>query len=93
MIFKEYKPGDRLKVPNKHSITLDENKEPKERMEEVEVIRQYPNHVMVKNRKGMRWCVTNGELYAMECERVREAAKKRTETGKPKKSRKAVSYE
>ena len=77
MIFREYKPGDRLKVPSKHAMTLGEKeqkgtKEPKEKLEEVVVIRQYPNHVMVQNRKGTRWCVTNGELYALECERIRD---------------------
>lgn len=28
----------------------------------VEVIKQYPHHVMVKNGRGTRWCVTNAEI-------------------------------
>lgn len=29
---------------------------------QVEVIRQYPHHVLMKTEKGIRMCITNAEL-------------------------------
>lgn len=44
----------------------------KRELEEVEVIEQYPHHVLVQNDRGKRFCITNAELYGNLMQRRQE---------------------
>ena len=58
----DFKPGDKFITRDPMFVTNE--KDPNEkRMVKVEVIRQYPEFVMVKNQKGTRWCITNAEMF------------------------------
>lgn len=58
----DFKPGDKFITRDPMFVTNE--KDPNEkRMVKVEVIKQYPEFVMVKNQKGIRWCITNAEMF------------------------------
>ena len=58
----DFKPGDQLVVRNPWCVT--EERGPKEtRIVKVQVIKQYPEFLLVRKQKGTRWCITNAELY------------------------------
>jgi len=61
----DFKPGDRLRIPRRMGITTDPKDERQDRRENVRVIRQYPHHLLVENKKGVRWSITNAELYQL----------------------------
>ena len=57
-----FKGGDRIITRDPLFVTNE--KDPKERRTvEVRVIKQYPDFVLVENRYGNRWCITNAELF------------------------------
>lgn len=59
-----FKPGDRLRVRCHTGLSTDVGgEEKKTRLEEVQVIKQYPHHLLVENRWGTRWSITNTELF------------------------------
>lgn len=61
------KLGTRLKVEKKSYVTGEHSNVggKKKESEEVTVIRQYPHHVLTRNRYGVRRCVTNAEIYGI----------------------------
>lgn len=72
---KKFKPGDRMRV-EKRICTTNEHMGTqggkKREMEDVEVIGQYPHHVLVQNNKGKRYSITNAELYGIMMRRHQE---------------------
>ena len=65
MKFTGIKLGDRFQVEKRSKTSFDEERGGKKEYEEVRVIGIYPSHLMVQNRYGTRFCVTNGELYTL----------------------------
>lgn len=72
---RRFKAGERMRV-EKRICTTNEHMGTqggkKREMEEVEVIGQYPQHVLVKNDKGKRFCITNAEIYCILKQRNQE---------------------
>lgn len=88
--YRKMKPGDRLTV---YTGTCVANDNDRRRLEEVQVIKQYPHHTLVENRLGTRWSVTNAELYCEGAGSGKENMKIYGKDGKIlciKKTRKAI---
>lgn len=70
-----YKPGQKIKI--KRTELLDNGLQEK-RIAEVTVVKQYPHFVLVENSKGIRYSITNAEIYSARVKAVYG------ENGKPK---------
>ena len=57
---RTFEPGEILRM--RDPIIKLEKGAPPAKPVEVEVVKQYPHHLMVKSRKGTRWCITNAEI-------------------------------
>ena len=65
MKIREYKVGEKMRVQKKMYSTNEGERPPRKETVTVQVVKQYPHHILVKTEKGTRWCITNGELYQM----------------------------
>lgn len=63
MPIKVFVPGETLRL--RDPIVKLEPGAPPAKSVEVQVVRQFPHHVLVKSRKGTRWCVTNAEIMTV----------------------------
>ena len=68
MIIKRYEPGTKMRVQKKIYSTNEGEQKKKKEMVTVQVIKQYQHHILVATREGIRWCITNGELYQIACQ-------------------------
>lgn len=67
MQIKQYAPGTKMLVPKKIYSTNEGERATHKEIVTVQVVKQYPHHILVETRKGIRCCITNGELYQMAC--------------------------
>ena len=65
MKIREYKAGEKMRVQKKIYSTNEGKRGAGKETVTVQVVKQYPHHILVKTEKGTRWCITNGELYQM----------------------------
>ncbi len=60
---KVFIPGEKLRL--RDPIEKPEQGAPPAKPVEVQVVRQFPHHVLVKSVKGTRWCITNAEIMTV----------------------------